>query len=67
MKTDNAMAMTTEELARAVGELMATYTGHRDRWIEQYGSDTGFDDWFTGQIARQIAVCNALAAEGGAR
>jgi len=46
------MAMTKAECARALKGLMEQYDKYRKRWIKRYGTDTGYDQWFTGQVRR---------------
>ena len=36
-------------MAEAIKELMEKYNEYRARWIEIYGTDAGFNEWFTGQ------------------
>lgn len=33
-------------------ELMDTYTKSRNAWIDRFGSDRGFDKWFTHQVTK---------------
>ena len=40
-------AMTTPEV---FAELMETYDAKRAQWIEMFGTDNGFDAWFTSQV-----------------
>ena len=39
--------MTTPEV---FAELMETYDAKRAQWIEMFGTDNGFDAWFTSQV-----------------
>ena len=39
-----------ERNAAAIRELMTAYNDARKKWFEQFGTVTGFDDWFTTQI-----------------
>jgi hypothetical protein len=39
--------MTTAE---AIKELMNKFDENRARWIERFGSDKGFNEWFTKQV-----------------
>ena len=39
--------MTTQD---AIKELMNKYDENRQKWIERFGSDEGFDKWFTKQV-----------------
>ena len=39
--------MTKEKLLK---EIEVNYTKYRKKWIKRFGSDKGFDKWFTGQI-----------------
>jgi hypothetical protein len=41
--------MTT--FAEAFGELMNKFDENRARWIDEKGSDKGFNEWFTSQVA----------------
>ena len=34
----------------AIKELMQKYDENRQKWIERFGSDEGFDKWFTQQV-----------------
>jgi hypothetical protein len=43
--------MTTTELLK---ELMEKYDEYRSKWIEMFGNDTGYNEWFTKQITKQI-------------
>ncbi len=36
--------------ANTIRELMAQYNEYRARWIEEHGTDEGFDTWFTSQV-----------------
>ena len=36
--------------AETIRELMDSYDECRERWINQYGTDEGFDTWFTEQV-----------------
>lgn len=36
--------------AEAIRELMEQYNENRGKWIVQYGTDAGFDVWFTEQV-----------------
>ena len=33
-----------------IRELMSKYNEYRSRWIAQYGSDKGFNEWFSAQV-----------------
>jgi len=33
-----------------IAELMAAYDEKRNQWVSTYGTDEGFDAWFTGQV-----------------
>ena len=35
----------------AFAELMNKYNENRAKWMTKYGSDAGFDVWFTEQVA----------------
>ncbi len=39
--------MTTAE---AIKELMEKFNERRDEWIKKFGSDDGFNEWFTDQV-----------------
>ena len=36
--------------AEIIRELMDNYDEHRERWVCRYGTDEGFDEWFTTQV-----------------
>ena len=36
--------------AQAIAELMNKFDENRAKWISQYGSDYGFNEWFTKQV-----------------
>ena len=36
--------------AQAIAELMNKFDANRAKWIQAYGSDIGFNDWFTKQV-----------------
>jgi hypothetical protein len=40
----------TEMEKETLREIMAAYDEYRTKWIEQNGSDAGFNEWFTKQI-----------------
>ena len=42
--------MTDQEAAKAIQELLTRYQENRKKWVEEFGSDKGFDDWFTKQV-----------------
>jgi len=39
--------MEANEFATALEEMMNTYNSSRERWITRFGSDNGFNEWFT--------------------
>jgi hypothetical protein len=41
--------MTDKEARDLLVEIMTKYIENRTRWIVQYGSDKGFDGWFSRQ------------------
>jgi glucuronate isomerase len=42
--------MKKETLIKGFAEIMNQYNNKRKEWIEKFGSDKGFDKWFTNQI-----------------
>lgn len=42
--------MTTAEMIAALRELMDAYDAGRAAWVAEYGTDAGFDAWFTAQV-----------------
>ena len=36
--------------AETIREIMNNYDEYRERWICRYGTDEGFDAWFTEQV-----------------
>ena len=42
--------MNTMDPKTAIKELMQKYDEKRQQWIERFGSDEGFDKWFTQQV-----------------
>lgn len=42
--------MSSQEAASTIKELMQAYDENRAKWIEKYGSDEGFNEWFTKQV-----------------
>ena len=44
--------MEKTEFIGAFAELMAAYTEKRAAWVVAFGSDSGFDGWFTAQVLR---------------
>ena len=45
-------AMTADEGREVIREIMTAYATYRAKWIERFGTDEGFDDWFTKQVNR---------------
>lgn len=43
--------MNNKEAKEAVKELMDQFNSKREQWIAKFGSDKGFDEWFSGQVA----------------
>ena len=41
-------------MAEARKELMEQYDKYRARWIETYGTDAGYGEWFTEQLNRLL-------------
>jgi histone H3/H4 len=39
-----------EEFVAAFDELMSKYDEYLAKWTDKFGSDEGFDEWFTGQV-----------------
>ena len=44
--------MEKTEFINAFAELMAAYTEKRAAWVAAFGSDSGFDNWFTAQVVK---------------
>jgi hypothetical protein len=42
--------MTDREIQVAMTELMQQWNKHRALWIERFGNDEGFAQWFTSQV-----------------
>jgi len=38
--------------AMILRELIAKYDEKRKMWVERYGTDEGFNEWFTNQITK---------------
>ncbi len=49
MKTEGLEAMIAEEGCEILREIMGAYDKHRALWIEKFGTDEGFDNWFRTQ------------------
>lgn len=43
--------MTAEEGREIIREIMTAYDTYRAKWIERFGTDEGFDDWFRTQTS----------------
>ena len=41
--------MTAEEGREVIREIMAAYSKYREIWIARFGTDAGFDSWFSTQ------------------
>ncbi len=41
--------MTAEEGREIIREIMSAYDANREMWIKHFGTDEGFDTWFTKQ------------------
>jgi len=39
------------ELQKTFKEVMDKYDEYRVKWIAQFGTDDGFDNWFTKQVS----------------
>ncbi len=39
-------SMTAEEGREIIREIMTTYDKYRELWLDRFGTDKGFDDWF---------------------
>ncbi len=46
--------MTDNEIRNLIRELMKQFDARREAWIEIYGNDKGFKDWFTRQVLGTI-------------
>ena len=44
------MNKASKDFAAIIKELMTRYNEKRRQWITYYGTDEGFNDWFTKQI-----------------
>ncbi len=40
---------------KALKEMMEQYNTKRSEWVEQFGTDAGFNEWFTGQVMGGVA------------
>ena len=38
------------DTAETIKELMDNYDEYRERWICRYGTDAGFNEWFSTQV-----------------
>lgn len=38
------------ETAALIAELMAKFDENRARWIKEFGTDAGFNEWFTARV-----------------
>jgi len=45
--------MTKNEFCELMAELMSKYDEQRAKWLAKYGTDEGFNDWFTQQVERK--------------
>lgn len=41
--------MTAKEGREIIREIMTAYDKYREIWIEKFGTDEGFDNWFSTQ------------------
>lgn len=44
--------MENDTEAAAIKELMEKYNEYKSKWVEEYGTETGFDQWFTEQVKK---------------
>lgn len=44
--------MNTTTATETLRELMTAFNVYRAKWIDENGSDEGFNDWFTQQVKR---------------
>lgn len=49
-----------EAQADTIRELMGKYDARRAAWVARFGTDTGFDAWFTGQVAPKTSPAAEL-------
>jgi hypothetical protein len=42
--------LTPEQRRQAIREILTAWNSSRAAWIEQNGTDAGFNDWFSRQI-----------------
>lgn len=47
--------MNTDDLAACIGALMREFDKNRAAWITKFGTDVGFDAWFTQQVNMGVA------------
>ena len=53
MKTQKEeQKMTKKEMAAALEDLMNQWNTTRAKWVEEFGTDDGFSEWFSGQVKR---------------
>lgn len=45
--------MDTKEIKETLAELLSAYDKYRALWVESFGTDEGFDKWFTAQVVAQ--------------
>ena len=41
---------TMEKAAQIIKEMMAQYDASKAQWVQRFGSDQGFDKWFSDQV-----------------
>ena len=39
----------------ALKEMMEKYNENREKWVAQFGTDDGFNEWFTSQVMKGAA------------
>lgn len=48
--------MKKAEMAETIQEMMRQYDNHRAKWIAEFGSADGFDEWFTTQVLPEAGI-----------
>ena len=44
--------MSRKTVKSGIKEIEKAYTSNRKKWINKYGSDAGYNSWFTKQVTR---------------
>ena len=43
------------ETQKVLKEMMEAYNENRERWVAQFGTDEGFNEWYTMQVMKGAA------------